>query len=106
MRNLLMFKLQIGPFCDLAISKLLCKLCRMILAQPAPHLLELRPINARWGKLTKMLLKPIGFRSQGGERHAAGNDAAQHRNSFGNTFPHSVFGDLDANNPKRTMRFW
>ena len=47
-----------------------------------------------------MLLQPIGLRSQGGKRHAAGNDAAQHRNSFGNTFPHSVFGDLDANNPK------
>ena len=60
-RNLLMFKLQIGPFCDLAISKLLCKLCRMILAQPAHHLLELRPINARRRKLTKMLLQPIGF---------------------------------------------
>ena len=60
-RNLLMFKLQISPFCDLAISKLLCKLCRVILAQPAPHLLELRSINARRRKLTKMLLQPIGF---------------------------------------------
>lgn len=36
-RNLLMSKPQIGPFCDLAISKLLCNLCRMIPAQLYSH---------------------------------------------------------------------